>query len=592
MICRFHLTARGLRAAVAIVVIVCLLALFTSMRTKTEQQEQDLVFRMSALSWKMSETLLEAQKLQTNFLAYEFGRRGREDLILATEIFWSRVNILAESEISDLPRLQVILEKMQSFLTENEQLIYQAEVLTPAQALALCKVLKGINEQLRDLWISDFLTNNNAVVMAAQAMFDRSRTLYEAVVASLLFALAAYLFLEIIIAQKAVAQERTLREAAMAASASKSTFLANVSHELRTPLNGIMGVTQILADEDLTADQRALLDVAMASGATLLTTINDVLDLSKVEAGRMDLEPSIFDPRKWIQQSLQLHIHRAKEKGLFLTCEIADDLPAQLRGDAHRLSQVINNLITNAIKFSASGGVHIDARFLGTVDDSAKIAISVTDSGMGIPPNLHEHIFEPFSQAQSDTSRQYGGTGLGLSISRKLCRMMGGDLIVQSQDGQGSCFTASFAFDAVRQNGPNVPQRLKDRSFQPKPTQCQSGHQQGSLNILVVDDSATNRLVIGRFLAALPVALTLVNSGRDAVDIATHKQFDLILMDVQMPDMDGIEATRLIRENPAHSDTPIFATTANVMSHQIVEYTANGMDGVLGKLLKKMNCLN
>ena len=373
---------------------------------------------------------------------------------------------------------------------------------------------------------------------------------------------------------------RLARDSAQAATRTKSNFLATMSHEIRTPMNGIIGMTDLLLESPLSADQREQLVTVQRSGHALLAIINDILDFSKVEAGKLVVEWLPTEPRSAVDDVTQLLRPRALEKGLDLSVEYAPGLPDVIETDPGRLRQVLTNLVANAVKFTAAGRV----RILVDLDPAdAKLRFRVADTGPGIPAESQKHLFQPFTQLDVSTTRRFGGTGLGLAICRQLVDLLGGELGVISpapersaDGGPGSIFwfslPATVPTGAVRSAARHAtaiptPDKRKRSSF------CR---------VLVAEDNPVNQMVIRAMLRKLGVEATLVADGRQAVDAVAATPFDLVLMDCQMPVMDGFEATQIIRSG-SEARPVIVAVTANAMAGDAERCRAAGMDDYISK---------
>ena len=374
------------------------------------------------------------------------------------------------------------------------------------------------------------------------------------------------------------ARLRAAREQADAANRAKSEFLANMSHEIRTPLNGVLTMVQLMALEELTPGQREKLDVIHTSSEDLLHVINDILDVSKIEAGKLELEAIAFDPRRVLESTVASFAAVARRKQIDLRLEVSADAHGARLGDPARLRQIANNYLSNALKFTpAKGGVCL--RISGDGPDGREgLTLAVRDSGMGVAPDKMALLFRKFSQVDASTTRQFGGTGLGLAICRELATLMGGRTWAESEVGLGSTFYATLALphaqDALTAVAGDMVQDDDD------------GRPERPVRVLAAEDNPTNQLVLSTIMEVFGYHLTMVGDGRQAVDAWAGGEFDLILMDVQMPVMDGVVATRLIRQEEARRNLariPIVALSANAYSHQIAEYTAAGMDAHVAK---------
>jgi len=370
------------------------------------------------------------------------------------------------------------------------------------------------------------------------------------------------------------------KEDAEAANRAKSTFLATMSHEIRTPLNGVLGMAQAMAADDLCAVQRERLDVVRQSGETLLAILNDVLDLSKIEAGKLELEEVDFDIGELAHGAHAAFTAIANKKGLSFDLRVERSARGVYRGDSTRIRQIIYNLVSNALKFTEQGEVRVViARGGGALN------IQVRDTGMGIAADRLARLFQKFEQADASTTRQFGGTGLGLAICREFATLMGGSITATSAPGEGAVFEVKLPIPrlsgSVRKGRAKAPRHAAPAA--PAPV---GGDDAPPLRVLAAEDNTVNQLVLKTLLHQIGVDPTVVDNGEDAVSAWENETWDLILMDIQMPRMDGPAATRRIRQLEAalgRDRTPIIALTANAMSHQVAEYAAIGMDGFVAK---------
>ncbi len=371
--------------------------------------------------------------------------------------------------------------------------------------------------------------------------------------------------------QRRAAQEALLasRDAAEAATHAKSRFLANMSHEIRTPLHGLIGSTEVLLGLSLTGEQRDCAETMRASASSLLVVLNDVLDLSKVEAGKLDIDRGVLPIRSILQQVATLFRDAAAAKSIDIDVEVSDALPAQIVGDDARVRQILANLVGNAVKFTGRGRVRMGAT--GVVSDAREmVRFFVSDEGPGLSEEARARLFTPFQQGDTSSTRIHGGTGLGLAIARSLVDLMDGQIGVDDNEGAGATFWFTLPMTAVAAQAP-VPAA--------PPCEVRAG-----LRVLVAEDNRTNQKIVKRMLEQLGCVVDIVGDGLAAVEAAAAKDYDVVLMDCQMPELDGYDATRAIRHNQgAARRTPIVALTASAMREDKARCLEAGMDAHVAK---------
>ena len=374
------------------------------------------------------------------------------------------------------------------------------------------------------------------------------------------------------------AEIKLAKESAEAANRAKSDFLDTISHEIRTPLNGVLGMTRLLLEETLQPQQRRYVELANSSAQSLLGLINDMLDLGKIESGRMEFEHVEFSLVELARELGDLYGLRAKEKGLAFDLRVDPAVPASVVGDPGRLRQVLNNLLSNALKFTETGVVGLDIHPAASAQGRVMLGFTVHDTGIGIPPDVQQGLFQRFFQADSSTTREYGGTGLGLAIVKQLCEQMGGQVILQSQVGQGASFRCALPFAPVeRRTAAAAPAQRVSRT--PHPSRPQ--------RILVAEDNGTNQIVVKGMLKLVGYTdVTVVEDGQQVLDAVASERFDAILMDCRMPVMDGYEAAARLRAGGWRM--PIIALTANVSEEQRQKCLAAGMDDFLSKPMEAL----
>ncbi len=574
---------RVVRALIAIALCVALVVSFIWNRNQTNAARDRLGMAVVSTSWKLSEMIYEGEQLSSAFAFYVHADLPIEDVQRQFDIFWSRITVLENLEMSREVEFAAVLGDFEPWLEKLDALIYAQ---TPPARASLVSAREELGTKIvkaRRAWLTEYNTTSFDRLSPMTAEMSRQTRIFENTAAVILSCIILYLLVELYLSGTAMQREQELNEAAQAANRAKSQFIANVSHEIRTPLNGIMGTATLLSETALSREQKEYVNVLEQAGGLLLSTINDVLDFSKMEAGELAVQGEDFDAPALFKAVEGLYQPLAQSKSIGLVFDVDQDL-RMLHGDGRRLRQVLHNLISNAIKFTDTGQVTVNVRLNATQGDVTEpaLVISVSDTGIGIPADDVARVFEPFGQSDSNDTRRHGGTGLGLTISRNLCRAMGGDLTLDSAQGEGSTFCITVPFNPV--------QVVADSSLTRAHIAEELGAKLSGCSILIVDDTRTNRFILKKFLRDTECDLTEADCGQAAVDLARDTAYDAILMDVQMPGMDGVTATRNILSMYQSLQLPaplIFGVTANALPHQVDTYKAAGMRAVLPKPVSK-----
>ena len=571
------------RSLVAIVLCMGLLFAMFAHRDNLQEAERQVVLSVSATMWTFSELVFEAQRFVTVLVEVHEGGANAETIKKRFDILWSRIDLARSIEFQRRQNITEGLEAFDVWRHAWDPVVFGATPITDAQVVRMRAELEEIVISTRRAWVSGFQSSNFGTWEQVASTTEMDILRQELMIGALSALIILYLVAEVYFGNLATRRERALRAAADAANRSKSDFIANVSHEVRTPLNGIISMASHLLDDEMTREQRECLGVIEDAGDLLLSTINDVLDLSKIDAGKLPVEMEVFDPMRGLRLARDLYHEMARDKGLILDLELPHGPVPKLEGDERRVRQVLHNLVSNAVKFTDSGRAVVRAWYAS--GDAAGLYIEVSDTGPGIAPEAQARVFEPFVQENEGLQRGAAGTGLGLPITRALCTAMGGTVSVDSVPGEGACFRVFLPLSRVEA-------KTTDRLPSGEPTQAAPNL---DARVLITDDNATNRFVLRKLLKGQGVEIFEAASGSEALAVLAETRVDVVLMDIQMPGLDGIETTaRYLKAEAQAGRRPasVVGVTANVMPEQVASYKAAGMVAVLAKPVAKAMLLN
>ena len=572
------------RGAMIVALFVALQSLLFKQRSVLIQQEAAFGHAVLDNAWSISELLNETKNTVARLAAHEAGRAGLDDVQLSYELLWSRIGALDFAEKIEFEGLVPLLDDYLAVLNRHEPIVFSGAPLEPGQSLSLVADLEDLSARTRRLWSVQFNENRGEFLGRVSGQISGTARDIDMLMALVALAGLAYLGLELFLSSIALRREQTLAREAQSASEMKSAFLANMSHEVRTPLNGVIGAAEMLRATPLDAEQRLFVDTVATSAEHLLGVVNQVLDLSKIESGRVEMEDGIVDLLAASRVVVAMFRKGAEDKGLRLALSVGDDVPPHVRGDALRIRQVLANLDSNAVKFTETGEIAIALDTAETPAAGRRLRIRVSDTGIGIAEEARARIVDAFAQRDVSDARRYGGTGLGLTISRRLVHLMDGTLDLRSRVGEGTVAVVDLPLRPVTLFSPaaaSQPDAAVVRPCAPAP-----------MCVLIADDNATNRMLLARMLAPLATDLRQTEDGAQAVAAWRAGGVDLILIDIQMPGMTGVEAAAAIRaaeRAEGRAAVPIYSISANAMPHQIDAYRAAGMNGHLSKPFRKID---
>lgn len=603
---RLHriLSTRLLRPFAVVAVLAAVLWATINSENQRRQISTDDALRLSSLTWKVNEAIYEALRLHITLLQVEQGNVPAKSLQTRIDVLWSRLGIFGQRDISNDLDLKDMVKGYESFLTALEK-SWGKDLNFNSQQLQAAKFeLQALNTDFRRLWITDYLQQHRSVVHFAQYNSNRDAVFHNNLIIASFVAVLIYCAFECVVSFLAAKKERALRREAIKKSEEKSAFVANVSHEIRTPLNGVLGMAQLLSETSLTPQQNGMVGTILTSGKVLQHTINDILDISKIDSNAFVFAERVFSLQEIVQNVFVINEPAARSCGIDFSFQISSESPVKLVGDSMRIVQVVNNLVSNALKFTDVGFVNlrVSVRDVGS-PSTRQLMFSIEDSGCGLSEHEAQLVFDPFYQTEQATQKKYKGTGLGLSISSAICKAMGGDLTVSSVLGRGSTFTATFEvklfcssamqdIEKKEKIGDGLVRKISDLKRARQDNELSNS----GLRVLIVDDSKINRRVLGAFSKKHSNSIEEAETGEEAISLTEEKYFDVIFMDINMPGMGGMAATSKILSEKKRLGLPppiIIAVTANVMPDQLQEYRACGVDQTVAKPVRKrkIDCL-
>lgn len=567
----------GLTIAIA---IFFALSTWSLLRLSSVEEQIRYEVKESPL-WGAVQLEVELMRFLLSVDLYSRGSIDRETLDLRLDVLWSRLNLYQEGdEHRHIEKLPEHAKTIADFRRSLEQAEARLANFRPGDSVVASEIIRQLATYAPKLTAFSLAVLDVARMRQLETR-EAHRTLRESLQLFIVGAavsglgLVALLVYQVSRARALLAEAQAARREAQQASLAKSQFLAMMSHEIRTPLNGVLGALDLLSERKLEAESDQLLWVARQSGETLMHILNDLLDFSKIEAGRLTLEAVPVNLGEIVTSVARATRMEASAKGIAVTVIVDERLPKRVIGDPVRLRQMLMNFTSNAVKFSDGGEITIACR----VCDGGKVEISVCDQGIGIAPERHKDVFRDFVQMETWITRQYGGTGLGLAITKRLAEIMGGEVGFETEVGKGSRFwfrvpLQAAARDPALQLARESPDAILLPDGEPP-------------RILVVEDNRTNRLIVVAMLEKLGCSVEVAASGAEAVQRASTEDFDLVLMDISMPEMDGIETTRRIRRLRSAAELPIVALTATVLESDPRTYAEAGLNGVITKPVRR-----